>query len=118
MNAIRIFRTFIMSIRSRNATGNLFAVVLFCTLLFAASCKKCYTCYNTCYHCATQNAYRDICNTDYSAPTEFADARLNYANGGFVCTQIQSTQSFKYCDDKATAGNVRAAYERLSYSCD
>jgi hypothetical protein len=95
----------------------LFYAIIICVCLTTTSCKKCFTCDNICLRCVKQNTYIDICNTDYSVPTGFDNTKQDLGNAGFICTQIQSSQSFNYCDNPTTAENLRATYERLSYKC-
>jgi hypothetical protein len=95
----------------------LFYTIITCVYLSTTSCKKCFTCNNICLRCAKQNSYIDFCNTDHSVPTSFDNTKSDLEKGGFICTTIQSSQSFNYCDNPTTANNLKKTYERLSYYC-
>lgn len=103
--------------RGISVTKFLLHVIIACIFSGVAGCKKCFTCSNICMHCAKQNSYIDFCNTDYSVPTAFHNAINDFEHANFICTQIQPSQSFNYCDKPTTAENLRATYERLSYKC-
>jgi hypothetical protein len=104
--------------RGTAAIKNMLWLVMPYMLLLAPGCKKCYTCKNTCVHCVRQTSFIDICNTDYSVPTAYDDAKKAFTDANFNCTELPSSESFEYCDDKTTANNLMEAYERLRYSCE
>jgi hypothetical protein len=104
--------------RGINAIRKLSLGLLLFFLLCVAGCKKCYTCQNVCIHCTKQNAYIDMCNTDYPVQMIFDNARESFTDGGYTCMQVAPSQYFKYCDEKTTAENLRTTYERLRYECD
>ncbi len=79
----------------------LFAVLL---LLFAGSCKKCFTCANECVRCSqTLNGHEfshTLCKDSFNTDAQFAAAISADSAIGFVCSPTTPTYSRDFCVNK------------------
>ncbi|MFN8298573.1 MAG: hypothetical protein U0T75_05655 [Chitinophagales bacterium] len=79
------------------------AVTLIFTLLTIAfsSCKKCFTCHNTCVQCSitvgSNNFSHTLCRDSFNTEAEYNAAIATDTAAGYTCGSTAPTYSYDYC---------------------
>jgi hypothetical protein len=91
--------------------------ILFILTIWSYSCKKCYTCTNTCQLCAYQDSAGaavqfTLCQDSFASNQQFQAAIAADSALGFVCRAAASTYNESFCTNKPGEAYFPGYYNR------